>query len=513
MIRAALLLVFAAAIAVAASAVIGQPGRASLEWLGWRLDMTAAAAVMLVVIASLVSVAFWRTVIWVLQAPRRAARAQARARRRQGSEALTRGFLASAAGDGADARRWALKAADLVDDTPALVRVLAAQAAETAGDLNAAQTAYSAMLGFADMKLAGHRGLMQLALARGDKATALNHAQAAYEMARTARWAWTALLESRLENADWTGALELVKGAQERRIVAPLVAERTRAALLAALSASLETSPEAKVRAQALDHALDAAKLKPGFAPGVAMAARLLHADDKPGRAAMLIENAWKVSPHPALWLAYRDLYTQETPRERAQRLQGLAGLNPTHRESRLLMVEQALIRNDAAAAREAAQPLMAGEPTARFCALMARTAFAGGDNDEARAWIARAGAAPQEPDWSDLDPEGKAFAYTPQDWARLTAAYAETGELVHPRLERRERTINELPELPMGYQVSAPFLRAAETGAGLAPIPDDPGPLALDAGPGELDGDDLDSPPPQRPKRRGLAGSGRAAK
>ena len=44
MIRAALALVVLALVAVAVSAVIGQPGRASLEWLGWRLDMTAAAA-------------------------------------------------------------------------------------------------------------------------------------------------------------------------------------------------------------------------------------------------------------------------------------------------------------------------------------------------------------------------------------------------------------------------------------------------------------------------------------
>ena len=61
--------------------------------------------------------------------------------------------------------------------------------------------------------------------------------------------------------------------------------------------------------------------MQPGFAPGVVMAARLLALDGKMGRAAASLENAWKVAPHPALWLAYRDLRTDETPRERAQRL------------------------------------------------------------------------------------------------------------------------------------------------------------------------------------------------
>ncbi len=500
MIRAAFVLVLVAALAVAASAVIGQPGHASIEWLGWRLDLTAAAAVMLLVIGALVATAFWRTVIWMFEAPVRAARARARARRVQGADALSRGFIAATAGDGSEARRWALKAADLVDDTPALVRILAAQAAEAAGDIPAAQTAYTAMLGLSDMKLAGHRGLMLLALGQGDQKAALANAEAAYGMTRTARWAWTALLQARLDAADWTGALELVRDASQRKIVSPLIAERTRAALLAAQAASLESSPDPRGRDMALDYAMDAAKLKPGFAPGVVVAARLLAADGKPGRAAGVIENAWRVAPHPALWLAYRDLYTQETPRERAQRLQGLAGLNPTHRESKLLMAEQALLTGDAAGARAATTSLLMEPSTARFCALMARTAFTAGDADEARAWIARSGAAPQEPDWSDLDPEGKAFAYTPQDWARLAAVYAETGELVHPRLERQERTINELPQIPLSYQASAPFLRAAEAGSGLAPLLDDPGPLDADS---ELSAADAAATPPSAAGRR----------
>ena len=106
----------------------------------------------------------------------------------------------------------------------------------------------------------------------------------------------------------------------------------------------------------------------------------------------------------------------------------------------------------------------------------MARVAFADGAPDEARAWIARGAGAPQEPDWSDLDPEGRAFAYGREDWARLVSTYAETGELIHPRLERHERVMSELPELPVSYVESTPFVRAAETGATMMPIPDDPG-------------------------------------
>lgn len=511
MIRAALILFLVAAVAVAALALMGEPGRANLDWMGWRIEMTAATAALLTLFSALMATILWRGLIWVIEAPRRAARARAESKRQQGVEALSRGFLAVAAGDGSEARRLAQKASELAEDAPALVRVLAAQAAEIAGDHVAAKAAYTAMLGFPEMRLAGLRGLMQTALSEGDKAAAVGHAETAFGLARTARWAWRAMLESRLEVGDWTSALDLAQGALDRKIVPPVVAERARAALLAASAAGLETAEDPKKRVQALDFALQAVKLKPDFAPGVVMAARLLAADGKVAKAGQVIEAAWKSAPHPALWLAYRDLKTNETPKLRAARLAALAALKPDARESRILRVESGLIGGDPVAARAAARLLDAEEPTARFAGLMARVAFANGEPDDARAWIARGAVAPQEPDWSDLDPEGRAFAYGREDWARLAVSFAETGELIHPRHERRERSMSDLPELPSAYVESTPFVRAAEVGGPLMPIPDDPGvfDVASLAEPPE------EGPAPRRNSgaRRRLANGPRAAK
>ena len=513
MIRAGLVVFLVAAVAAAILALTGDAGRANIVWLGWRADMTAAAGVLIVLFGALVDTIGWQTLLWILAAPQRAERGRAESRRRQANEALTRGFLAAAAGDGSEARRLAQKAADLADETPGLVRVLAAQAAEASGDAVAAKAAYTAMLGFPEMRLAGHKGLMQLALAHGERETALRHAQEAFGEARSARWAWRALLEARLEAADWSAGLELVKNALDRKIVPPVVAERARAALLAALAAQLENAPESKGRSQAQDSAVEAAKLQPGFAPGVVMAARLLAADNKTGRASATLENAWKAAPHPALWLAYRDLRTDETPRERAQRLLVLAGQNPSHRESRILYVEQALIAGDLAAARASIKALE-GEPvTARIAGLKARVAFASGQPDEARLWMAQGMNAPQEPDWSDLDPEGRAFAYHASDWARLVTTFAETGDLIHPRHERAERGMSELPELPIAYVDSAPFIGASfldESGREAALYP------VEDHGYGEEDPEAAEPPPAPVRKtsnRRRLASGPRAAK
>lgn len=508
MIRTLLIIFTVSALATAILAITGEPGHASIVWLGWRADMTATAFVLITLAVALAAMLAWRLLIWAAEAPKRAARARAETRRRQAGEVLTRGFLAVAAGDGSEARRLAAKAADLAEDMPGLARVLAAQAAEAAGDQVAAHAAYSTMLSFPEMRLAGHRGLMQLAQAQGDRSTALEHAAQAYGQARTVRWAWRALLDARLEDADWDGALELVKSALDRKIVPPILAERARAALLAAKAAGLEASPEPKARAQAQDLAIEAAKLQPAFSPGVVMAARLLSLDGKPSRAAQVVESAWKAGPHPALWLAYRDLRTDETPRQRADRLAELARLNPEARESRILLVEQALIGGEPAAALAAATALEAEAVTARIAGLMARVQFANGRQDEARVWMARGVGAPQEPDWSDLDAEGRAFAYQPADWARLVASYAETGELIHPRHERQEKALSELPDLPMAYADSAAFLAAHESAPGPYPVEE-----------GVYDHEEPQGPEPpaagrRRPQaRRRLASGPRAAK
>jgi HemY protein len=348
--------------------------------------------------------------------------------------------------------------------------------------------------------MAAHRGLMQAALAEGDALEAQRHAEVAYALARTAPWAWRAVLEAKLAAGDWGAALELMQGALERKIVSPVVAERARAALLTASAATGEAeAADPRERQTALDEAQAAARLRPDFAPAAVVAARLLAADGRAARAAQVVEIAWKAAPHPALWLAYRDLKTDETPRERAARLASLAGFKPEARESRLLMAEQALLAGDAVGARAAVRELEDEPLTRRLAGLYARAASLSGDRDEARAWMVRGGEASQEPDWSDLDPEGRAFAFGPADWARIVLAYAERGELAHPRFERRERGISDLPELPAAYADSAPFI-SAEGGGPAPPIVDDAD-FGAELG-AELQPADAAAPPPPRHRR-----------
>jgi hypothetical protein len=60
--------------------------------------MTAAAFVLITLFAALSAMLAWRLLLWAAEAPRRAVRARAAARRRQANDVLTRGFVAAAAG-------------------------------------------------------------------------------------------------------------------------------------------------------------------------------------------------------------------------------------------------------------------------------------------------------------------------------------------------------------------------------------------------------------------------------
>ena len=93
--------------------------------------------------------------------------------------------------------------------------------------------------------------------------------------------------------------------------------------------------------------------------------------------------------------------------------------------------------------------------------------------------------------------------------WARLVSTYADSGELIHPRFERRERSLSELPELPIAYAESAPFIAAG--GHEPMPYPVDEG------GYGDDEPDTpAETPAPasrRRARRSRLASAPRAAK
>jgi HemY protein len=418
---------------------------------------------------------------WLFDVPRRLARMRGRADASKALAAMQTALIALASGDHKGARRAAL-AADRKLDGAIGARVIAAQASEQLGDLVGAESQYAAMLAHRETEMVGRRGLAAAALTRGDYETAIINAAQGFDADPNARWAFELLFDAQLRSGRWHAALETLRTGRKRDHVGEGAMRRRKAVLLAAQA----QAEELQDLAAATGHAIEATRTAPDFAPAAALAARLLTLSGKPWKALNLIETAWAEAPHPALALAYRDLKPDDTPLALARRLKGLAELKPQHRESTIVQAEAALMIKDSAAARLVLSGL-AGSPDAsqRICTLMARIEEMDGAADKARDWAARALSAPDEADWSDLDPEGPAFAYTRDDWARLVYSFGDRGLLIHPRHERfqRGRMIDpSLPKLlagPTGQQpgkdVAAAATKSGEASASTALVPATP--------------------------------------
>lgn len=476
MIRLIVVVLLLALTAGAAVWLTLNPGAATIEFLGRRYETPAAILFALLLIASFLMMILWRLIAFVWTAPEAFRRFRLRRRREQGFDALERALIASAAGQGELAVRQAARA-DALLDRPALSRLLAARAAEAAGDLPSAEEHYEALLEDPKTRLVARRGLAAIAEERGDPALTARYAGDAFNEARSARWAFTAYFDALIAQSRWVEAAETLHEGERAGHVPQDVAKRRRAVLLTAeAQRKAPHDPDA-----AADLAERAANASPAFAPAAAVGAKLLSERRRHRRAADLIENAWQAAPHPALARLYGELRKSDTKARRAERLTSLAHLNVNHRESHLLLAELALEAREAETARARLEAVFKmGAPSARVCALAARLSRLEGDEDAARRWMARASHAPGEADWSDIDERGEAFAYDAPDWRRMVYAYGDEGRLIHPRYERFEIAAEAVPERMLLEAPKARLKKAAPTSGGETQTP---APAEADAG------------------------------
>ncbi|MFP4520096.1 MAG: heme biosynthesis HemY N-terminal domain-containing protein, partial [Oceanicaulis sp.] len=192
MIRLVLTVVLCVFTAVLAVFLTLNPGLVTVQFLGVNAEAPFALAAGVLILATFLLVFAWWLLAKVWGAPDAFRKFRSNRRREQGFDALERALIASAAGQGALAVRQASRAEALLD-RPALSRLLAARAAEAAGDLESAETHYEAMLEDQKTRLVAQRGLTGIAEARGEPARAIPYAAEAFERAGGARWAFEAL--------------------------------------------------------------------------------------------------------------------------------------------------------------------------------------------------------------------------------------------------------------------------------------------------------------------------------
>ena len=484
-LRAIAVFVVLAIFAVVAWQLAETPGEVSLAWHGWRVD-TSASVLAAALLAVLALGAFLYAVLHGIRIlPRRLAQARERRRKEAGYHALTKGMVAIAAGDAAEARRFAKRASELLGRPPGAL-LIGAQAAQLEGRPDQAKAFYAAMLQAKETELLGLRGLLALAEQQGDRAQAIELAEKARALSPKAPWVLTRLFHLQIAARRWEAAETTLRQAIAAKAVAEGTGKHSDAVLLVQLSLMAERNGD---RTLALERARRALSLDEALLPASLQLAALHLAGNEPRRARKVIEAAWRRQPHPDLARLYALALAEPDAVKRYRALAPLEELAPEHVEARRALARAALEAKLWGEARRHIKT--AGETRdAGFCRLMAELEQSEGANTvAARDWLAKASETEPEPAWLC-----RACGASAREWSALCGHCGDFDSLVWGQAPR----VAALAEAPSGTvmaaEVAVAEAAAAENGApppagAMPPAPPAataaPMPLAQLTGPG----------------------------
>lgn len=398
-----------------------EPGRVSIDWQGWVIDMPFGVFAIGLLFLVLIMIYGERIRHAIFGFPSRW-RAQRKAiREMKGYRSLTLGLVAVAAGDADESRRQSRRAKDLLIEAP-LTKLLQAQSARLNGQDDAATAYFEEMRKDPEVAFLGIRGLMTQALQAGDEPRALALAEEARALRPNAKWVLIELLDLQIGAGRMDDAMKTLEKAEK----------------LGAMGQS-ESAPyrlrlsKPKVRALLDEGGRDAA---------LKLAKRALKADDsdeamiiltaeafsktgKAKKAEQLVEEAWQRNPSSALAECYGSLAsTTASPISRVKRFERLLHLSPDAPDGHLSLAEAELNADLYAEAKghlEKARELLgaAVEPSARECRLMARLEEEGNDNmAAAHDWLIQAAKTGEQAESAPVDPTKLPVPVAPRDVA-----------------------------------------------------------------------------------------------
>lgn len=321
----------------------------------------------------------------------------ARSRERKGYAALSEGMLAVASGEGRLALDKAAQAAKYLDQ-PHVTDLLAAQAAEVAGDRRRAEDVYRRMLADDRTRFVGVNGLMRQKLDEGDTETALKLARKAYALKPKHTEVQDMLLQLQTSQGDWKGARSVLKDKRKQGLL-PQDVHIRRDAVLALEEASEVLAEGNSISAR--EAAISANRASPDLIPAAVLAARSYIAQNDMRSASRVLQKTWSVRPHPSIAATFAEIAPDETPAARLRRFEDLMRQNPDSEETRLLRAELLLANEDFPGARRALGDVATKHPTVRSLSILAAVERGEGMDDAVvRGTLARALVASRGPQW-----------------------------------------------------------------------------------------------------------------
>jgi HemY protein len=438
------LLVFVLVVLAAASGfawLADRPGQMMILWQGQQIEMSLMVAVSLFVAAFVIVLLLW----WLLRAVWRSPKAVTRyfrARKRdRGYQALSTGLIAAGAGNAILAARMAERTRGLLSaDQEPLIHLLEAQTALIRGDHDAARRKFEAMVQDPETRELGLRGLHMEARRMGADEAAEHYARQAVEKAPYLPWASQAVLEYRTRAGDFDGALDLLAKQRASGTSGGRDVARERAVLLTARAASkLESDPKG-----ARDDAQQALKLSPALVPAAVIAARAYFREDNLRKGSAVLEQIWKLEPHPEIADTYIHARSGDTALDRLKRAERLEALKPDNPIGLAATARAALDARQFEKARQKAEAALKRDPREGLLMLIADIEeMETGDQARVRHLLSMALRAPRDPAWV-------ADGVISAEWQPISPVTGELGAFVwKPPVRQTEIPVLSLEDLP----------------------------------------------------------------
>ena len=389
--RTVLLFTLAAAVCVALGWWVADlPGTFTATVNGTTFQANAPVAISLLALLFIVLYVIIRLIAALFRGPRAARRRGGEKRRVRGEAAVNRTLLALAGNDVSLALQQAQRSRRLLGDTP-LTLLLAAQAGRQAGREDEAGGIYKLLADRPDAQILGLHGLLRQAMAKQDWQGAAAIAQRAELAHPGTGWLTEERRYIALRNGQWGEAL---------RLMGPVRAQGADKPAISAMSLAL--SREQDDGDAALKLSKDAWETDPSLAPAALSYAGHLRRKGRERAALDVLRRSWATVPHPAVAEAYLEPVKDKLGRTRAA--QELAGANPAHPDSALLLAQTAMeagLTGEARRHLETAQK--AGLDDRRLYVLQADLADHDNDADAAQEALRRIPTAKPEPTWRCL--------------------------------------------------------------------------------------------------------------
>ncbi|MGC6485725.1 MAG: heme biosynthesis protein HemY [Candidatus Puniceispirillales bacterium] len=392
------------------SFLIRQPGVATLDWLGYRIEIRTSLLVMLGLGVIAAVVVLDRLIGFLAGLPLRLSRGMKQRRSEAGQDALALGLVAASVGDRREAARQEKKARKLIGDST-LTNLLTAQVATLDGKTDVASRYFSQLADDRETAYFGQAGLMRLGLESGDDEAALAAGREAFARKKDEPSLARALfaLEARREN--WPEAITALAVARkshhdeiERRH-----ADMAMAVLHFKYAESLLAEDQ---QAAALSNLEKGLKYRSGLVPAAMLAARLHQEQNSQRKAVAILEKAFLDAPHPDIAAMLMAALSGDEP-QRLSRLMHLADKGGNRPEALVITATWAtklelwgealrLIRMIDEDDRDAEAWSCLADIARHAPAELSAGKAASGETDwpEAEACLTRAATAPRGPGW-----------------------------------------------------------------------------------------------------------------